>query len=1169
MDNFDIHLIQLDDKTWNLQKILPIAEEKKEEKKKTSTKPIPWEIKLEDFTLQNSDFTIKTIYNNLPIPKKISNLNIQFDAFYSTESSNFHLNQFSLQTENPSLELEHILLAVAMQNEFVTLDTLEIKTAQNRIGCSLQANIIKPSVEHFILQAKPLKVSEFKSFLPDLPIRILPEILLQAEMQNEVTTADISIEHENQQIQLSIQADSVFSRPVYQVDVNLTHLNGNTWIDNEQLESDLNLQMEVTGMGLKPETMVADLDLLLYESTINSKKIDSLKVQLEKLDDQANLTTNLIGNFGAIEIQGNVSDLFDQMEYHLAGSTKNIDFSSITENDTLKSDINLGFLLEGKGINPKQLSAKVNIDGKPSYIADIELDKLIADITYKKENYVIKQFSLENTLAKLNLIGSGYIRGENEISFEIDLDDLSPLQKMMSADLIEAGGTIKGSAQGELDDLTGNVNLDIHDVKFNEFGLNKLSGEINISKKKEDFLADALINIHQIQAGEFQIESVQLQSAGNLDRIENSLDIKADSLQLHLDANAVLDSTITIELPFLDLQYGKINLQTATSNARFLIDQNRYQIDQLQLHNNQGLINLDGVVAPQGNQDLSILIQNIDLSQINHFNLMPYKIHGNFNFESLVSGKMLQPEVNTKIDIKQFGTNEIDFEAFQLFAELVENKMNANLELIRNKDQKIKGFAAIPIFLDSTLNKEMIPKNELINAGFSVSDFDLAFIKSFAPPIDEFTGKLNVNVTMKNTFEDPKIAGEISLSDGSLEVSEFGLIYPELKFDSEFTNTGLLLNEFYVQGGDGFLSITGKATLQDSIQKGINDFELKIKANQFEAAGKRELYALMDADLSMQGTMQKPTYSGFITIPKARIDLDALQGEKANTVDVNSPLLVQAMKTEATTDSIKVKKEKKQPDILKNLRGKMRFEIPKNTWIRSKDMNIEIAGDLEIIKENTFFELFGYVKTLRGKYQIYGRKFDLKGGTVTFNGGEIPNPFLDLSIKHVFRDISKEKRLLTIGIGGQAMSPIIHFYLDEDEISETDAISYLLFGRSNNEISQGEKSQVSEQSGVAKSIIAKQIGSQIASKIGEKLNLDVIEFSGGDNWKQGSILVGKYLTNDLFLSYQKEFSLGQAKEIVPDKVAIEYEINKHFSVQATRGDEKATGFDVYWKFNLK
>ena len=323
-------------------------------------------------------------------------------------------------------------------------------------------------------------------------------------------------------------------------------------------------------------------------------------------------------------------------------------------------------------------------------------------------------------------------------------------------------------------------------------------------------------------------------------------------------------------------------------------------------------------------------------------------------------------------------------------------------------------------------------------------------------------------------------------------------------------------------------------------------------------------------NIDVWNDQQTVNFTGNISIPKSRFDLDKLQKKKTDKKTIDQPLLLQALKMTEKTDTVQVVK-KKSSSVTNDLFGSLQIKIPHNTWIRNKDMNIEISGDLEVIKHSKDFEVFGYIKIIRGKYEIYGKKFDLADGQLTFNGGKEVNPFLDISVKHVFRDVNRNKRILSIDVTEYALNPVLTFHLDDDEIPEADAVSYLLFGKSSDQITQGERSQVSKQneSELVSLILAKQIGTRITNEIGKTLNLDVIEFSGGENWKKASILIGKYITNDLYLSYQKEFSIDKSNEIVPDNITLEYELSKFFSIQAMHGDEKSTGFDLFWKFKKK
>ena len=99
-----------------------------------------------------------------------------------------------------------------------------------------------------------------------------------------------------------------------------------------------------------------------------------------------------------------------------------------------------------------------------------------------------------------------------------------------------------------------------------------------------------------------------------------------------------------------------------------------------------------------------------------------------------------------------------------------------------------------------------------------------------------------------------------------------------------------------------------------------------------------------------------------------------------------------------------------------------------------------------------------------------------------------------------------------------------------------------------------------------KQVLAGQIAGQLSNTLRSQLNLDVIEFRGDQNWRQATVVVGKYITNDLFISYEREFNFGRSNEVVPEQVTLEYEIVRSLHLQATRGDEKNTGFDIIWKF---
>lgn len=63
-----------------------------------------------------------------------------------------------------------------------------------------------------------------------------------------------------------------------------------------------------------------------------------------------------------------------------------------------------------------------------------------------------------------------------------------------------------------------------------------------------------------------------------------------------------------------------------------------------------------------------------------------------------------------------------------------------------------------------------------------------------------------------------------------------------------------------------------------------------------------------------------------------------------------------------------------------------------------------------------------------------------------------------------------------------------------------------------------------------------------------------------------SSTVGKYLTNGLFTSYQRTVGQTHSRDVTPEIVTPEYELNKYLLLQLLQGDEKTSGFDFILKY---
>lgn len=216
----------------------------------------------------------------------------------------------------------------------------------------------------------------------------------------------------------------------------------------------------------------------------------------------------------------------------------------------------------------------------------------------------------------------------------------------------------------------------------------------------------------------------------------------------------------------------------------------------------------------------------------------------------------------------------------------------------------------------------------------------------------------------------------------------------------------------------------------------------------------------------------------------------------------------------------------------KNLSGKLTVDLPGNVWLRGPNINMELYGKIEITKvqEDLFF--YGSINIRKGFYQLFGKKFVVKKGEINFDGNPEINPEIILDVEYPFRDTYKQKRYLVLRISNKLSKPEIQFTIDEEPINEGDAVSYILFGKRMEELTQSQQQGVST-GDIAANLAASFLASQISNTFGKTFSLDVVELTSEDNWNKASFTAGKYITNDIFVQYERGFGKDDDGTIDP------------------------------------
>jgi translocation and assembly module TamB len=234
------------------------------------------------------------------------------------------------------------------------------------------------------------------------------------------------------------------------------------------------------------------------------------------------------------------------------------------------------------------------------------------------------------------------------------------------------------------------------------------------------------------------------------------------------------------------------------------------------------------------------------------------------------------------------------------------------------------------------------------------------------------------------------------------------------------------------------------------------------------------------------------------------------------------------------------------------LRADIRVDMPQNAWVQGPGTAIEMRGDLHITKElEQPFVLSGGINILRGFASAFGKRFVISQGQVIFTGSPEINPQLDITVTHTVSNY-----VVTIDVDGRAREPHISFS-STPELPQTDILSLLIIGKTTDRLTSSEQQDLSSQlTGAAGSFVA----GQLQEVLGGALGLDTLSIGAGESFGSGSVSIGQYVTQDIFLSYEVGMGKGGG-----NRVGIEYSVTPELKLKGSTNDNGASAVDFLWR----
>ena len=413
--------------------------------------------------------------------------------------------------------------------------------------------------------------------------------------------------------------------------------------------------------------------------------------------------------------------------------------------------------------------------------------------------------------------------------------------------------------------------------------------------------------------------------------------------------------------------------------------------------------------------------------------------------------------------------------------------------------------------------------------GLDVKDLaPLAFLSDY---MVRPRGSMKGAFALSGRVGSPILSGELRQISGNVFVPATGItleeLYLSVMMKGEKEGMALILE---ADSGPGQLRVAGNVAREEGEWR----VDVKATGHEFELAHLSEYEIIIDPDLHLVMDDGVARVSGKVLVPRAAIAVNKVDGSVS-----------------ASDDVILLDDQDRGKKTLP-LSGMVTVEMGKEVNVDSFGVKGRMEGGV------TVFAAPGLPLTGKGNltvhdgiYVLRDRALDISRGQLSFHGGSLDNPGIDMLAQR-----KSNNKTVGVQVSGTIDDMEVKLFSDPP-MAEGEILTALLSGRPYS----GSKHQVSKtvkeaSAGVGLGRGGDFLGDLIAGLEGG-LPLDDIYMEGGAGASDVSLRVGKELFKDLYISYG--YDPFKASGIFRAR----YDLWKRFSVETEIGGEQ-TGADLLW-----
>jgi translocation and assembly module TamB len=440
------------------------------------------------------------------------------------------------------------------------------------------------------------------------------------------------------------------------------------------------------------------------------------------------------------------------------------------------------------------------------------------------------------------------------------------------------------------------------------------------------------------------------------------------------------------------------------------------------------------------------------------------------------------------------------------------------------------------------------PRRDLLREPLSVAvsaqALDLEVLHVLAPQaIRAAAGTVWIDIRGSGSRAAPHAEGYLELRDGSFTLTALGVPWRDVHARLVADGTRLRVDEMRARAGEGALHGSGYVSFEPGgWPRAFVDLRLRDLAAFRSPRGE----VALEGEASVRGPLAAPEIAGAVDVTRMVLRPPRLEAMITPLPEVDPTIEVVGAAEEVEGEGVSGGR------LADPVRVRLRMRLLRDAWVRWREANVELGGELAIDKEPYADAVItGRVVLRRGWYAFEGRRFELREGTITL-GAAKGDTEVDITGVHRVRDYDVIAR-----VRGPASAPELTLS-SEPPLEEADVLSLLVFGKPASQLTQGQAAGLEEQTmRLAGQYVIGELSASVRDTLGlHTLEVEPPEGQGGT----GVVTAGRYVGRDVLVSLGQEFG-----ESVAEVFRLEYALTSRISLRGSTTTTGRSGADIVWR----